>query len=196
MYPYSETPPLNDIMSYLTGTFISCGTDPCITSHELTGLNYLFFQISCHLIWPISHLHPIPIERCAFLYALVIDALMCFPSLFIRSLFKVHRSSSKSYGLFFPVFIHRILLHLGLKDFPAFEPVHIITPIGATFLRQKATQMKASSKCLKVKSSTSAASQPPSSGDTTAKEFVDPTAAVDPQPSSLSDSSIQSMSDT
>ena len=94
------------------------------------------------------------------------------------------------------MFIHRILLHLGLKDFPAFELVHIITPIGATFLRQKATQMKASSKCLKVKSSTSAASQPPSSGDTTAKEFVDPIIVVDLPPSTSSDSSIRSLLDT
>ena len=76
------------------------------------------------------------------------------------TLAKVHRSSSKSHGLFFPVFIHRILLHLGLEDFPASEPVHIITPIGATFLRQRATQMKASSKRPRVKSSTGA-SRPP-----------------------------------
>ena len=138
MYPYSETPSLDDIMSYLTSTSNSWSTDPRITSHELTKLNYLFFQISCHSIWPISHLHTIPIKRCAFLYALVINAPMSFPSLFIRSLVEVHRSSSKSHGLFFPVFIHRILLHLGLEDFPASEPVHIISPIGDTFLRQRA----------------------------------------------------------
>ena len=125
MYPYFETPSLDDIMSYLTSTSNSWSTNPRITSHELTKLNYLFFRISCHSIWPISHLHTIPIKRCAFLYALVIDAPMSFPSLFIRSLVEVHRSSSKSYGLFFPVFIHRILLHLGLEDFPVlvFRPL-------------------------------------------------------------------------
>ena len=105
-----------------------------------------FSWISYHSICPISHLHTIPIERCAFRYALVTDAPMSFSTLFIWSLVEVHRSSSKSHGHFFPVFIHRILLHLGLKVFPASEPVHIIAPIGATFLRQKATQMKASSK--------------------------------------------------
>ena len=146
MYPYSKTPPLNDIMSYLIDTSISWDTDPRITSHELTELNYLFFQISCHSIWPISHLHTIPIERCAFLYAVVTDTPTCFPPLFIRSLVEVHRSSSKSHGLFFPVFIHRILLHLGLEEFPASDFVYIIAPIGATFLRQKVAQMKASSK--------------------------------------------------
>ena len=68
----------------------------------------------------------------------MIDAPMSFPTLFIRSLVEVHRSSSTTHGLFFPVFIHRISLHLGLEDFPASELVHIIAPIGATFLRQRA----------------------------------------------------------
>ena len=69
------------------------------------------------------------------MYALVTDASMSFSHLFIGSLIKVHRSSSTAHGLFFPVFIHRILLHLGLKEFPVSEHVHIIAPIGATFLR-------------------------------------------------------------
>ena len=56
--------------------------------------------------------------------------------------------------------------------------------------------MKASSKRLRVESSTGAASQPPSLGDPTAEEFVDPTTTVDPPPSSTSDSSIRSMLDT
>ena len=115
--PYLETPPLDDIMSYLTGTSIQWGTNPRITSHELTEIHYLFFRISCHSIWPISHLHTIPTEKCSFLYALVNDAPMCFSSLFIRFLVEVHRSSSTARGLFFPVFIHRIFLHLGLEDF-------------------------------------------------------------------------------
>ena len=84
-------------------------------------------------------MHIIPIERCAFLYALVTDTPMSFPYLLIRSLVEVHRSSSSAHALFFLVFIHRILLHLGLEEFPMFEPVHIIAPIGATFLRQRAT---------------------------------------------------------
>ena len=74
---------------------------------------------------------------CIF-YALVTDAPISFPYLFLRSLNEVHRNSSTAYALFHPVFIHRILLFLGLDDFPASEPVHIITPIGAILLRQKA----------------------------------------------------------
>ena len=50
VYPYDETPPLDDIISYLTGTSIQWGTDPRITSYELTEIHYLFFQISCHSI--------------------------------------------------------------------------------------------------------------------------------------------------
>ena len=131
-----------------------------------------------------------------FLYALVTDAPMSFPTLFIRSLVEVHRGSAKSHGLFFPVFIHRILLDLGLEDFPAFEPVHIIAPIGATFLRQRAAQLKASSKRPRVESSIGDASQSPSSGHHSAKAYVDPIATVDPPPSTLSDSSLRSMLDT
>ena len=112
-----------------------------------------FFRISCHFIWPISHLHIIPIERFAFLYALVTDASICFPTLFISTLVKVYRSSSKGQGLFILIFIYRILLDLGLEDFLAFEPVHIIAPICATFLRQRATRMTASSKRPHVESS-------------------------------------------
>ena len=50
VYPYDETLPLDDIMSYLTSTSIQWGTDPQITSHELTEIYYLFFQIFCHYI--------------------------------------------------------------------------------------------------------------------------------------------------
>ena len=131
------------------------------------------------------------------MYALVTDAPMSFPTLFIRSLVKVYGSCSTAHGLFFLVFIHRILLHLGLDEFPASEPVHIIAPIGATFLRQRAAQMRASSKHPRVESSSGAApSPPPSSSDPIAEEYVDPTAAVDLPPSTSSDSSIQSMLDT
>ena len=158
-------------MSLITGTSIRWGIDLRITSHELTELNYLFFRISCHSIWPISHIHTIPIERCAFLYAFVIDAPMSFRTLFIRSIVGVHRTSAKSHGLFFP----------------ASKPVHSIVPIGATFLRQRVDQMKASSKRLRVESSTGDVSQPPSLGDPIAEKYVDPTAAVDPSPSSSSD---------
>ena len=171
---------------------------PILVSPPMSLLSSItcFFRISCHSIWPISHLHTIPIERCAFLYALVIDAPMCSPSLFICSLVEVHRSSSKSHGLFFPVFIHRILFYLGLEEFPASKPVHIIASIGATFLRQKTAQMKANSERPRVKSFTGAAFHPSSSSDPTTEEFVDPTAAVDPQPFALGDSSVRSMLDT
>ena len=146
VYPYTESPHLDNIMSLITSTSISRGTDPQVTFHELTELNYLFFRIPCHCIWHISHLHTIPIKRCALLYAFITNAPMSFPTLFICSLVKVHMSSAKSHGLFFSVFIHRIHLDLGLEDFPASEPVHIITPIGATFYWQRVAQLKASSK--------------------------------------------------
>ena len=197
VYPYDESPPLDDIMSYLTGTSIQWGNNPQITSHELSEIHYLFFWISFHSIWPISHLHTIPIERCAFLYALLTNAPMSFPYLFIHSWVEVHRSSSSPYILFFLVFIHQILLHLGLEEFPAVEPVHITAPIGATFLKQRTDQMQANSKRPRFESSSSVAPPPPlSSGDLTTDAYVDPTAVVAPPPSTSDDSSICRMLDT
>ena len=34
-------------------------------------------------------------------------------------------------------------MFLGLADFPASEPVHVISPLGATFIRQMATYLRA-----------------------------------------------------
>ena len=61
---------------------------------------------------------------------------MCFPSLFIQTIIEIYRSKSKAQKLFFPMFIYTVLNFLGLEDFPTLELVHIIAPIGATFLRQ------------------------------------------------------------
>ena len=151
-------------------------------------------MIACHFFWPISHLHTIPLERCAFLYALVTDTPISFPHLYIRSLIEVHRSRSTTHALYFPSFIHQILLHLGLVEFPASKPVHIIAPIGATFLRQGAAQMRASSKCPRVQPSGVTPPPPPSStSDATVEEPVDAAAADVPSPSTSDDSDIRRM---
>ena len=101
---------------------------------ELTETTYLLFRIVCHSLWPISHFHTIPSEQCVFLYAFVSGASISFPHLFLCSLNKVHRSSAVGHALIHPIFIHKILLYLGLDGFPSGEPVHVIAPIGATFL--------------------------------------------------------------
>ena len=62
---------------------------------------------------------------------------MCLPSLFIQTIVGIYRSKSKSQRLFFPMFIYRVLNFLGLEDLLALELVHIIAPIGATFLKQR-----------------------------------------------------------
>ena len=51
VYPYNESPPLDDIMSYITGTSIWWGSDSRITFAELTETTYLFFRIACHSLW-------------------------------------------------------------------------------------------------------------------------------------------------
>ena len=49
----------------------------------------------CHNFYPISHVYTVPIDRCAFLYALVTNGSMCFPSLFIQTIVDISRSKSK-----------------------------------------------------------------------------------------------------
>ena len=129
VYPYDE------VMSHITGSSIQWGFDPRITSSALSKTAYLFLKVACHSLWPISHLHTIPLERCMFLYAFMSGVSINFPHLFFRSLNEVHRSSAIRHALIYPIFIHRILLFLGLADFPASESVHVVGPLGATFLR-------------------------------------------------------------
>ena len=112
------------------------------------------------------------------MYALVIDAPISFPHLFLRSLNEVHRSSSTAHALFHSIFIHRILLFLGLDDFPASEPIHIVAPIGATFLRQRATHMRESSKHPRVEPSGTAPPPPSSTGTTFGEVSADPVGAA------------------
>ena len=87
-------------------------------------------------------------------------------------------------------------MHLSLNEFLASEPIHIISPIGATFLRQRAAQMRASSKHPRVESSGVAPPSPSSIGDTTAEESIDLAAAVVPPPSTSDDSDIRHMLET
>ena len=124
-------------MSLLCGCPISWGIEPRINSCELTELNSLYLRISCHNIYPISHVHTVPIDRCAFLYAFVTNGSMCFSSMFIQTIVDFSRSTSKSQKLFFPMFVFRILNFLGLFEFTPLELVHVTTPIGATYLRQR-----------------------------------------------------------
>ena len=77
-----------------------------------------------------------------FLYAFMSSASINFPHLFLRSLNEVNRSSAVRHALIHPIFIHRILLFLSLADFPSGEPVYVVAPISATFLRQKVTHLR------------------------------------------------------
>ena len=128
VYPYAESPPLNVVMSYITGSSIQWGSNPRITSFALSETAYLFLRVACHSLWPISHLHTIPLERCVFLYAFMSGVSISFPYLFPRSLNEVHRSSTVGHALIHPIFLHRILLFLRLVDFPSREPVHVVAP--------------------------------------------------------------------
>ena len=62
-YPYSECPRISDVMNLLCKRSVTWGSNPRINSSEFTEFNYIFFKIACHNIFPISHVHTIPIER-------------------------------------------------------------------------------------------------------------------------------------
>ena len=192
VYPYEKSPPLDDVMSYIIKSSIQWGSDPQITSAELTETTYLFFRITCHSFWPISHLHTIPLERYVFLYAFISGASISFPHLFLRSLNKVHRSSTVAHALIHPIFIHRILLFLDLVDFLAGEPVHVIAPIGAIFLRQRAAHLRVGSTRPRGVFSGVVPPPPSSTGVDTAEASGDAAADADVPPlTTLNDSDIR-----
>ena len=66
VYPYDESPPIDVVMSHITGSSIQWGSDPRITSSMLSETAYLFLRVVCHSLWPISHLHTIPRSNVCF----------------------------------------------------------------------------------------------------------------------------------
>ena len=98
-------------------------------------------------------------------------------------------SSDLGHALIYPIFIHRILLFLGLADFPSSKHVHVIGPLGATFLRQRAAHLRADPS---VSRGASSRSVPPPPSSTGAAETSGATAATDvPPPTNSDDSDIQ-----
>ena len=116
------------------------------------------------------------------------DASISFPYLFLRSLNEVHWSSAIGHALIHPFFIHRILLFLGLANFLAGEPVHVVGPLGVTFLRQRAAYLRADP--LGPRGASSSDVPPPPSSTGAAAETYDSTvAAADVPPPTTSDDS-------
>ena len=127
-----------------------------------------------------------------FLYTFMSGASNSLPHLFLRSLNEVHRSSAIGHALIHPIFIHRILLFLGLADFPSGEPVHLVVPLDAIFLRQRAAHLRVDSSSPRGTSSGDVP-PPPSS---TSVDVVETSgaAAADadvPPPNILNDSDIR-----
>ena len=110
--------------------------------------------------------------------------------MFLRSLNKVHRSFAIGHALIHPIFIHRILLFLGLADFLASEPVHVVGPLGATFLRQRAAHLRANPSSPRGASSSSVPSPPSSTGVAAETSGVGVAVADVPPPTTSDDSDI------
>ena len=128
-----------------------------------------------------------------FLYAFMFGASISFPYLFLRSLNEVHRSYAIGHALIHPIFIHRILLFFGLADFPSGEPVHVVAPLGATFLRQRAAHLGVDPSSPRGASSSDVPPPPSSTSADVAETFgVAAAAAADvPPPTTLDDSDIR-----
>ena len=118
------------------------------------------------------------------------SASISFPHLFLCSLNKVHRSSAIGYALIHPIFIHRILLFLSLVDFPAGEPIHVIAPLGATFLRKRAAHLRVDPSGPRGASSCDVPPSPSSTG-VDATETSGGAAADIPPPTTSKDSDIR-----
>ena len=123
------------------------------------------------------------------LYAFMFGASISFPHLFLRSLNEVYKSSAIGHALIYPIFIHRILLFLGLTDFPSSELVHFVGPLGATFLHQRAAHLRADPS---VSCGASFSSVPLLPSSTGATESSGAAIATDvPPPTTLDDSDIR-----
>ena len=118
------------------------------------------------------------------------NASISFPHLFLRSLNEVHRSFAIGHVLIYPIFIHKILLFLDLADFPSSEPVHVVGPLGATFLCQRAAHLRADPSISRGASSSSV--PPPPSSTSAAETSGGGGAATNvPPPTTSDDSDIQ-----
>ena len=81
-------------------------------------------------------------------------------------------------------------MFLGLADFPSSEPVHVVGPLGATFLRQRAAHLRADSSVSRGASSSSVP-PPPSSTGAAETSGAGATATDVPPPTTLDDSDIR-----
>ena len=77
-------------------------------------------------------------------------------------------------------------MFLGLADFPSSEPVHVVSPLGATFFRQRAAHLRADPSVSHGASSSSVPYPPSSTG---AAETSGAAAATDVSPPTTSDDS-------
>ena len=127
-----------------------------------------------------------------FLYTFMSGASISFPHLFLHSLNEVHRSSAVGHALIHPIFIHRILLFLCLADFPSGEPVYVIAPLGATFLKQRAAHLRVDPSGTRGASSGDVPIPPSSTGaDVATMSGAAPANADVPPPTTSNDSDIR-----
>ena len=75
-------------------------------------------------------------------------------------------------------------MFLGLADFPSSEPIHVVGPLGATFLRHRAAHLRANPS---VSRGASSSNVPPPPSSTGATETSGAAAATNVPPPTTSD---------
>ena len=71
------------------------------------------------------------------------------------------------------------MVFLGLADFPAGEPVHVVGPLGATFLRQRVAHLRADPSGPRGASSSGVPPPPSSTSVAAAADIPPPTTSDD-----------------
>ena len=82
-------------------------------------------------------------------------------------------------------------MFLGLAEFPTGEPVHVVGPLGATFLRQRATHLRVDPSVSRGASSSSVPPPPSFTGAAETSDVAAATAADVPPPTTSDDSDIR-----
>ena len=86
-------------------------------------------------------------------------------------------------------------MFLGLAEFPTGEPVHVVGPLGATFLRQRAPHLRVDLSVSRGASSSSVPPPPSSTGAAETSDVAVATAADVPPLTTSDDSDIRRMLD-
>ena len=96
-------------------------------------------MVMTFVLHPFSHYNSITKPHARFLFSLLKDLIIDFPSHFILSFIDVYRDSATRDKLIFPSAITRLLRHFDVP-FPSSEPFHVMGAIDAGTIKRNKVQ--------------------------------------------------------